>query len=350
LSGSNAGREIATNAVVVGLVDTHTATVTAGNRAYADMVGHAAESLQGLPVEDLLYPPRAVALRAVLAQMREGLLDYVELDVELRGSSGPVHVHAWSQALGGPPPRPKIIAGAVAISPSSDHEHAPSAAADANRIILGTLDHDWRFQDLSTRSASLLGWPLGRGAARLHEIVHPADEAALARVVDKTAIDLGPTTAELRLRGRHADWLDARITVSRLYGEASAPFVSVIGVAAAPKVADPLVDRVNRLEAYLARIAAEVRAAGVLTPRLSVSFIELTELTERQNEILRRLIGGQRVSAIARDLYVSPSTVRNHLSAIYKALGVKSQPELIGLILTQGSTSAGRNKVGDGIS
>jgi DNA-binding CsgD family transcriptional regulator len=350
LAGSNAGRGIATDIVAVGLLDTHTATVTAGNRAYADMVGHAAESLAGLPIEALLDPPRAVAGRVVLTQMRDGLIDYVERDMQLRGSSGPVRVYAWSQALGGPPPRPKVIAGAVPISPSSDHERAASPAADPNHMILGTLDHDWRFQDLSTRSASLLGWPPGRGASRLHEIVHPADEAALARVADETAINLGPTTAELRLRGRHADWLDARITVSRLYGQASAPFVSVIGVAVAPKSADPLVERVNLLEATLARIAAEVGAAGVLTPGFSGSFMGLTELTERQNEILRRLLRGQRISAIARDLYVSPSTVRNHLSAIYKALGVKSQPELIRRILTQGPPTACRNKVGKSIS
>jgi hypothetical protein len=89
LAGSNAGRGIATDIVAVGLLDTHTATVTAGNRAYADMVGHAAESLAGLPIEALLDPPRAVAGRAVLTQMRDGLIDYVERDMQLRGSSGP---------------------------------------------------------------------------------------------------------------------------------------------------------------------------------------------------------------------------------------------------------------------
>jgi DNA-binding CsgD family transcriptional regulator len=350
MTGSGAGRAIATETVAVGLMDTESATVTAGNRAYADLVGHAAESLAGLPGEAYLDRPRADAARAVLAQMRDGWVDVVEGDIELRGPSGPVHAYSWSLALGDQPPRPKVIAGAMPTPRSPDHEHACTPAADPNRTILGTLDHDGRFQDLAARSASLLGWPAGReGAARLHEIVHPADEWALATLLDPTAVELGPTSAELRLRGRGEVWLDARVTVSRLYGVASAPLVSVIGFAAAPNQAEPIVDRVNRLEAYLARIGAEVHAAGVVTPRSAVSVMDMTELTERQNEIVRLLVGGQQVATIARELFLSPSTVRNHLSAIYKALGVKSQSELIVHILTQ-APHCSAEQVGNGIS
>jgi DNA-binding CsgD family transcriptional regulator len=231
---------------------------------------------------------------------------------------------------------------------SSLYERALLRAADPNRTILGTLDHDWRFQDLAERSASPLGWPAGsEGTGRLHEIVHPADEGALATVLDPAAVDLGPTTAELRLRGREQVWFDARVTVSRFYGVPSAPFVSVIGFAVAPNGPNPIVERLNCLEAYLARIGAEVRAAGVATHRSALSLTELTELaelTERQNEIVRRLVGGQGVVAIARDLFISPSTVRNHLSAIYRALGVKSQSELVGHILSQRQTAAKWNR------
>jgi DNA-binding CsgD family transcriptional regulator len=340
LTASDPGRAIATEAVAVGLVDTHTATVTAGNRAYAELVGHAPESLAGLPVETYLDPARADAARAVLAQMRDGWVDFVAGDVELRGASGPVHAYSWSLALGGRPPRRKVIAGAVPMPRSPGHEHVSTPAPDPNRTILGTLDHDWRFRDLDTRSASLLGWPAGReGVARLHDIAHPADEETLATLLDPAAVESGPITAELRLRGRDEVWLDARITVSRFYGLTSAPFVSVIGFIAASDRAERVADRVNSLEAYLARIGAEVRSAGVVPPESVASFGGLTELTERQNEIVRRLVGGEQVAVIARALFVSPSTVRNHLSAIYKVLGVKSQSELIGHILTQWRTN-----------
>jgi DNA-binding CsgD family transcriptional regulator len=44
------------------------------------------------------------------------------------------------------------------------------------------------------------------------------------------------------------------------------------------------------------------------------------------------LLDGYRVDAIARFLYVSPSTIRNHLSAIFEKLGVASQSELVELL------------------
>lgn len=56
---------------------------------------------------------------------------------------------------------------------------------------------------------------------------------------------------------------------------------------------------------------------------------ELSELTSRQWEILSRLLRGERVATIAAALYVSRSTVRNHLGAIYRKFGVHSQLELL---------------------
>lgn len=56
---------------------------------------------------------------------------------------------------------------------------------------------------------------------------------------------------------------------------------------------------------------------------------ESAHLTPRQVEILKRLLAGDRVPRIARDLYISQSTVRNHLSLIYRRFGVHSQDELL---------------------
>jgi DNA-binding NarL/FixJ family response regulator len=52
-------------------------------------------------------------------------------------------------------------------------------------------------------------------------------------------------------------------------------------------------------------------------------------LTPREREVLERLMDGQRVAWIAADLFVSPSTVRDHLSSIFRKVGVHSQAELI---------------------
>ena len=52
-------------------------------------------------------------------------------------------------------------------------------------------------------------------------------------------------------------------------------------------------------------------------------------LTHREGETLRLFMTDQRVENIAPTLAVSPSTVRTHLTSIFRKLGVHSQAELI---------------------
>ena len=93
------------------------------------------------------------------------------------------------------------------------------------------------------------------------------------------------------------------------------------------------------------RIADELHAAGLI-PRLQQlpalsDEPRLGKLTSREWAVLTRLLDGQRVSAIAADLYVSQSTVRNHLSSIYAKLGVHRQVDLIRLMRRETSRAAG---------
>jgi DNA-binding CsgD family transcriptional regulator len=55
----------------------------------------------------------------------------------------------------------------------------------------------------------------------------------------------------------------------------------------------------------------------------------LDRLSGRELEIVMRLMNGDRVPAIAESLFLSPSTVRNHLSAVFRKLRVGSQQQLI---------------------
>jgi DNA-binding CsgD family transcriptional regulator len=58
----------------------------------------------------------------------------------------------------------------------------------------------------------------------------------------------------------------------------------------------------------------------------------LGRLSGRELEIVMRLVNGDRVPAIAESLFLSPSTVRNHLSAVFRKLRVGSQQQLIHLL------------------
>lgn len=53
------------------------------------------------------------------------------------------------------------------------------------------------------------------------------------------------------------------------------------------------------------------------------------DLSEREREIGHFFAKGETYKAIARNFDISPSTVRNHLSTIYRKLGIRSKAELV---------------------
>jgi DNA-binding NarL/FixJ family response regulator len=48
--------------------------------------------------------------------------------------------------------------------------------------------------------------------------------------------------------------------------------------------------------------------------------------------IVAALLQGKRTATIAREMFISASTVRSHLSSIFRAFGVRSQADLISLL------------------
>jgi DNA-binding CsgD family transcriptional regulator len=58
---------------------------------------------------------------------------------------------------------------------------------------------------------------------------------------------------------------------------------------------------------------------------------ESSVLTRREKEILRLLAQGKTTSEIARELFISPVTVRNHVGAVLSTLNVHSRVEAVAL-------------------
>jgi DNA-binding NarL/FixJ family response regulator len=67
------------------------------------------------------------------------------------------------------------------------------------------------------------------------------------------------------------------------------------------------------------------KTAGLSLARIG----DAASLTPRQWEVLRLISAGQRVPTVAKELYISQSTVRNHLAAIFERFGVHSQADLL---------------------
>lgn len=86
-------------------------------------------------------------------------------------------------------------------------------------------------------------------------------------------------------------------------------------------------DTLHRIARELEEISlvASVQRAG----HVPLDHPELRALSDREREILAEFAAGARVPSIAKKLFISPHTVRNHLKAIYRKLGVASQAELV---------------------
>jgi len=52
-------------------------------------------------------------------------------------------------------------------------------------------------------------------------------------------------------------------------------------------------------------------------------------LTPRETEIIGCVARGLQTKEIARDLYISPQTVKNHLKAAYEKMGARNRVEAI---------------------
>ncbi len=94
--------------------------------------------------------------------------------------------------------------------------------------------------------------------------------------------------------------------------------------------------RAAALEQGMQRIADLVRELGLAAPdtarhRPEVEAI-LGQLSARERQIVELLLASRRVPGIAATLGISPHTVRNHLKAVFRKLGVHSQEALLDLL------------------
>lgn len=323
----------------VGLVtlDTASPSITSCNDAFAEVIGRAANDLQGAPVTDFVGDGVKSIAMGVMEGIRAGYISSADGNVDVLRATGSVRVDCFIRPAGMQRPHETAMAAVVPVDRASPAGKSSVAGfrpshLDPNRMVLATVDRDGRIIELAAGSASRLGLPEPDGTtapARLQHLMHPADASVLAGSFGRGASRSTPQTVTLRLRGADDQWLSARVTLSALRGQGAPSFGLVMWLAQGDEPDGTESRRLARLEGQLARIRQVVQATGADGAAGSVN---LRALTTRQREIVERLLDGHRVDAIARDLYVSPSTVRNHLSAIFEKLGVASQSELVELL------------------
>jgi DNA-binding CsgD family transcriptional regulator len=206
-------------------------------------------------------------------------------------------------------------------------EHRP----ETNRLVLGIVGADGQLLDISANADALLGLGFDPGGTRIYDWVHPEDAPLLTAALAPIPV-FGPhRTPGLRIRDRAGAWVRVHSSVSPML--AQNPPRYAVAIRLPDTRVEPADERASRLEGHLWRIALEVQAAELGGGRgLREEWWadpSLVGLSERQTEILRRIVRGERVPDIARELVITASTVRNHLSGIYRKFGVHSQSELM---------------------
>jgi DNA-binding CsgD family transcriptional regulator len=210
-------------------------------------------------------------------------------------------------------------------------------------LLVGTVDQDGRIERLSSDVKKVIGYdPKAIIGTPFTHWVHPGDVANLLIGIGRALEDDAAVTVRVRVQHADKSWCPMVAAIIPLIGSKPAPEFAFIvrpvdeaDISVAEGSGNSS-DRIAALEHRLRRIAIELEAAGIAQrvrrlPDLT-RLPEVNELSTRQLEVLTRLLDGQRVSTIAAEMFVSPSTIRNHLAAIYRKFGVHSQAELLAYV------------------
>ena len=334
---------VASSGVPLAAVDLPSGRVLAVNPALADALGATVGEITGSSSLDWLSPDYRHAAQLGYQALADGDLTGYQAVRRLANPHDPQQVFSvWVSTVDVDGVRVGLVSAIPsALDDSQVRALAPvSNVPEPGNVVLGTVDGTWRVDRVSHDVTPLLGLTPEQSAGQpVLGIIHPSDVPAFLAAVEHARRGQRAVRLTLRLNARSGDWTSVTVILATIAPTDPPPlaFALMRNDAADPHPAGS--SRETRLEAHLLRIAGELHAAGLM-PRLQqlpalADEPRLGKLTSREWAVLTRLLDGQRVPAIAAGLYVSQSTVRNHLSSIYAKLGVHSQVDLIRLIRRQ---------------
>lgn len=307
-------------AVIVTLDDLVTRAVTDAGRR---LIGRPSRDIVGHHISQHIDAADRAGVVGVLAALRAGTIDFYRAHLRGVGAGGRVTpLIAWVQALHADGQR-------VALAAWEEADRLPSLAPGE---ILG------RTVAVAMVDAS--------GATRAASVEREIDGLTTADLLGSQLVpadDLNPLVVLSNEPGRQPEAISIgyRATITTSAGRTLTLDAVCTALAASTDrlvllmLPDAATPRELELEEHLRRIAIEIEASSILARGASLPGVALARLPEasmltaRQREVLRRLVAGQRVRTIAAELFVSQSTIRNHLSAIFEWFGVHSQAELL---------------------
>jgi PAS domain-containing protein/DNA-binding CsgD family transcriptional regulator len=206
------------------------------------------------------------------------------------------------------------------IPPTRPH---PGLEPRSDAVLM--LDGDWHVSGLNSRVVEALDYrDSDLGGAGLTELVHRDDLTLLLLTLARATSGVRADEV-VRLRHRNGTWPRIAVTVVAR-DDGGVPRFSLV-LSGHDTCSSTGNARAIQLERHLRRIAIELERAGVIADYQPSP--ALFDLSTRQQEIAARLLRGERVPRIAKAMYLSQSTVRNHLAAMFRRFAVHSQEELL---------------------
>ena len=315
------------------LIELDDFTVTAVSDAALKLVGMPPTAVVRHPVVDMIGSEDRINSLMALRAMQAGVIDFYRAHRRLGATSGSgTLATAWVRAV-------QFGDKRVALSELVDGTRPrPSPLVeyfgrDPLQMVIGAINSAWVITSMSSGISAVLGVPAKEFVGR--PLLGSKKQRDLESLLDSGRLEAAKSSVSLQIQLKDAKDLPKPFccVLTSLAGSADRLFV-LISTSDLPAGRAP--ERISELEGHLWKIAAEVEASGILQGMGNLPdaarFPQTEGLSVRQWEILRRLIRGERVPTIAEALFVSRSTVRNHLSAIFKRFGVHSQAELLALL------------------
>lgn len=276
----------------------------------------------------------------VLQLLMSGRLHGLETTRVLDAAGEAMPLTIWARRAVDEVPPAYLVAIIASTSPTA-RLTVPRKDDDSEPRALGAVGPNLVITRICTDAEEAFGRPTSELVGRsLLELVTPASVDVLTTALQHASITGRGVPAQADLVRGDGSTLAVQLLVKPLQDPDTSAFS--VAPATAPST-DVGSDDIVELLTHLARGIDALKTSHALGAQVADSQLDaLSRLSSRESIIVSRLLAGDRVPAIARDLFLAQSTVRNHLSSVFAKLRVGSQQELLDLLRGRGRHTTGR--------